>query len=146
MLWTILIAPFLGIGAYFHWRILEMESWPQAQAVILESRIKFVVSIDTRSSGGTWKPVIRYRYEVGGRTYTGNRVGSMNISSGMRDKIRDVIGRHPAGSKAQIHYNPSRPSEAVLEPLWIGLAYYFYAIGGLVSIIPLWRLFKRTRR
>lgn len=59
-------------------------------------------------------PRVVYTYSVDGKDYTSERI---SFASGYRAKEVDaVLSRYSAGQTVPVHYQPERPSEAVLEP------------------------------
>ncbi len=64
--------------------------------------------------GHTYGVDIRYRYQVGGATYEGDRFryggGSWSVSAW----AYEAVARHPVKSQTIVFYNPRNPSESVL--------------------------------
>ena len=85
-------------------------SWPAVQG-----RIEQSATYDRLGRSGivTW-PAIVFAYEVGGRPYTGNRVGWW-FAGPTGQGARDLVARYPAGRVVNVHYDPARPQDAVLE-------------------------------
>lgn len=60
---------------------------------------------------------IAYRYTVGGREYTGDRISFGSFYSSSRSgRAVEYFERYPPGSQAEVHYHRSHPEMAVLEP------------------------------
>gem|GEM_PF-1911918 len=57
---------------------------------------------------------IRYRYRVEGNEYEGNQVTAGHFRTEGAD--REWARRYPKGKSVRVYYNPTHPSEAVLEP------------------------------
>jgi len=107
-------------------------TWPTASGQVLVSE----VARRFRIGASSYVANVRYRYRVGNTDYEGGRVRFRNIF-GWQDAEREVY-RFPAGSRVTVHYNPSRPEEAVLRLTfsiapWLGLA-----VGGIVTLLGLW--------
>jgi hypothetical protein len=62
-----------------------------------------------------YRPVVEYAYQVRGRDYRGNQI-KLNVAvSGGQSYAERVVKRYPQGGEVAVHYNPARPSSAVLE-------------------------------
>ena len=91
----------------------DSKAWPAVEGVVLDSAI----ASDRDGGRQRFRPVIRYRYEVEGQRYEGSRIQSA-VKQGFRKytRARRVLDRYRAGSAIKVHYNPSRPGMAVLQP------------------------------
>ena len=91
----------------------ETKAWPAVEGVVLDSAI----AADRDGGRQRFRPVVRYRYEVAGQRYEGSRIQSA-VKQGFRKytRARRVLDRYRAGSAIKVHYNPSRPGMAVLQP------------------------------
>ena len=94
-------------------RDADSTAWPAVNGVILDSAI----AADRDGGRQLFRPVVRYRYEVDGRRYVGSRIQSA-ANEGFRKytRARRVLDRYRAGSTIRVHYDPSRPGMAVLQP------------------------------
>ena len=81
--------------------------WPSVEGVILESRVD-----DAHLE--MMKPVLRYRYEVNGRSHVGFRVSFSGYGIS-RDSMQRLIAPYPMGSIVRVHYDPDDPGCAVLD-------------------------------
>ena len=104
---------------------VAMKSWPVATGRILESKVEEYR--ESAGSSGTfsgsrakmtlYRPLVRYRYEVEGKRFNGDRITqSPGLNRGVADFATAVTQRYPVGSTVDVRYNPMRPNEAVLEP------------------------------
>jgi hypothetical protein len=98
-------------------RVASARRWPVVQGSVLESRVA-----ESRDSHGAWfyRPIITYRYEAVGHTYTNNVIafGSRSLSEGganAKKRAHETVARYPVGSLLPVHYHPQRPDQAVLE-------------------------------
>ena len=82
-------------------------SWSAADCTVLDSRVE--------GSGGTYRPVIRYRYEVNGMEYFSERFNFFEVSSSGREGKEAVVAEYPLGRIFTCFYDPSDPSQAVLD-------------------------------
>ena len=90
--------------------------------------------------------IIRYAFSVAGRDYQSTRryVGRPVLSGSPRDAAK-VLARYPLNAPVTVHYNPSNPAEAMLEPanlanVWLALAVAI-VFGGFGSL-ALWLLWS----
>jgi hypothetical protein len=61
--------------------------------------------------------VVRYRYEVGGERYEGSCIKwSAVVEFRKYSRARAMLDRYRSGSPVAVHYDPKRPSIAVLQP------------------------------
>jgi hypothetical protein len=132
--------------------------WPTTPGQILSARINTEIednltASDEGDSGNRHRPpedvmsgaTIRYTYRVGGRDYQSTRlcVGRPVLSGNPRD-AEAIVAKYPANAQVSIHYNPSNPAEAMLEPLNLISAYVLLlgALGfggmGLVALSAAW--------
>ena len=110
-------------------QIRRVRAWPSATGRIVSARS---VARDVRSnqyrstrSGSVTKFLTRetietrnfaevsYSFDVGGKTYRGNRVG---IGSSPRSfDVAATLKRYPQGQAVTVYYNPSNPEDCLLE-------------------------------
>ena len=115
-IFVMLGAAVLYFGARNERTAKQSASWPTAQGRIVESRL--IESTSTDSDGMTstsYKPSIRYTYEVGGKKYQGDR---LNRGMGMAydaGTARGIMARYPMDGAVTVYYNPAAPAEAALE-------------------------------
>jgi hypothetical protein len=94
-------------------RASESEAWPQVDGLVLES------AVATVRDGGRqmYRPVIRYRYEVDGERYEGNRIKRAALEEFRKySRARAMLDQYRSGSQIAVHYDPERPGVAVLQP------------------------------
>jgi hypothetical protein len=113
----------LSVGVFITIKSLRTEHWPVTEGIVRSAEQKS----ESGSDGGTtYSAAVTYTYQVGGASYTGEKVsiGQMSASSSYAQKI---LNRYPVGKKVSVHYAPGDPTEAVLETgihggTWICLA------------------------
>jgi hypothetical protein len=88
------------------------EAWPAVQGVVIESTVAA-----KREGRQLYRPVVRYRYEVGGERYEGSRI-QWAASAAYRKytRARRILDRYRSGQTIKVHYDPKRPGVAVLKP------------------------------
>lgn len=104
----------------------RMQSWQPVSAQVESATLQS----HRGSKGGTTHSVsVRYRYEVGGVTYTGQRAAiherADNIGSFQEQLGRRLKGAQRTGTPVQVWVNPARPAESIadrsLRPGLLGL-------------------------
>jgi hypothetical protein len=89
-------------------RARRSQSWPTTLGTVLEARVE-----ERSGEKKKYRPIIRYAYAVNGAAYESDRYsfGSTRQSKNAADGL---CAKYPPGSQVQVHYDPARPSEAVL--------------------------------
>lgn len=117
---------FAVIGFVSRRRAEISKSWPTAPGEIITSTIVQHESTDSDGSSSTsYEPVVEYRYTVIGNPMMGKKIAFGANQFDYRT-AQKVVARYPAGAQVQVHYNPDKPTEAVLETR---------ANGGLVFLV-----------
>lgn len=133
-------------GVFLLYRFHEQAGWRQVDGRVLESSVTIIRSYN--SSGGSlsapvWTFTVRYRYQVDGRTYVGDRYSDDSQTADAKGgrpppaHLLALVARHPPGAPVRVHVAPGRPDRAVLRPMpliWQPLA---FGLGLLVLCIAL---------
>jgi Protein of unknown function (DUF3592) len=101
-----------------------MKLWPVAKGRVLSSTVEQYRAIagagnfgSTRVRMTLYRPVVVYEYEAAGQRFQGNRITqSPGINRGVPIFAEKTVQRYPSGSTVDVHFNPKRPGESVLEP------------------------------
>lgn len=102
----------LVLGSAFTWRHrLQMFHWPTVPGTMTQAQVEWRGS----RYRGYWQTTASYTYQVGNKTYRGQRVTPWTLQP-VQVEVRDFIEEHPAGSTVDVYYNPRRPGDAVLIP------------------------------
>jgi len=101
-------------------RAADSEDWPSVSGRVIESKV--VISSGGRF-GVTYDATVRYRYQVGEREYTGNRIAFLWIDASS-PKAERAIARYPRDAVVEVRVSPTNPTLSVLEP---GVHWYAYA-------------------
>jgi len=127
----------------------ESATWPTTEGKIVDSKV--VVHEETRtdddgdeSTSTVYRPNIRFSYSVNGLAYTADTwKGRMRVSTGAPKYSEGVVARYPVGRAVTVHYDPTQPDFAVLEPgnrdgatvpLIVGIVF------GLTGVLFLWAM------
>ncbi len=91
------------------------KSWLVAPGEIILSRAD---EMTVRTAGESFdrSVEIRYRYRAGAKDYEGHRVRFGQGGTLTALQADELTGKYPQGAHVDVHYNPQRPSESVLEP------------------------------
>jgi hypothetical protein len=64
-----------------------------------------------------YRPLVRYRYAVGGRTYEGgNRHANQPWPRTNIGTANEVVAKYHVGSPVTVFYDPANPAESAVEP------------------------------
>lgn len=61
------------------------------------------------------EPKLAYRYSVDGEDYLGHDIAATAINTSSEADAQKKIAPYPVGMEVSVHYNPSKPHDAVLE-------------------------------
>ncbi|MES9946794.1 MAG: DUF3592 domain-containing protein [Candidatus Thiodiazotropha sp.] len=114
--------PFFAIGLFFIYKTavsvfdaVQMASWEQAQGSLISAEVSHHRSDDTT----TYQAEARYRYQVNGVEYSGDRVaihgGSDNIGDFQQQLGRQLQKLYRKQQPVPVYYDPSDPNQAVLN-------------------------------
>lgn len=126
---------FGGIGIYFArlaWVARRARSWRQVAGRVIESRARQYPNPKTGSP--QHQAVVRYRYQVDGRTYEGYRVGIGARWDTSRRGTRRRLGRYAKGQEVAVYVHPTRHGVSTLEPRAPVQVYLFAALGALLAV------------
>jgi len=125
-LFTLLPLLFIGIGTYqVYDQHCKITTFQPVRATVMDTRIEQRTSRDSDGrTQTTYKPVVKYRYEVNGRSYTAQSVTPIGLSAG-RAWAQRIIDRYPKGTTTTAYYNPENPGEAFLLRQYSFFPYVF---------------------
>jgi hypothetical protein len=128
----------------------ESETWPVTGGKVVTSAL----GSSRVKSGSTYRKVIQpdvdYTYEMNGSAHRGWRVSFEYIEG--EGRSQKVIEKYPVGSAVTVHYDPTDPSQSVLESggavktpksPWVGVALFAF-LGIFGCAMPLILSFKKT--
>jgi hypothetical protein len=96
---------------------IEARRWTAVPAVVDQWEHRSQRTSGSKGTTTTWRVEARYRYPVGGREYTGTRVGFAdgwdNFSDDYRNRAIDAI-RNPPSGQVVAWVDPANPARAVL--------------------------------
>ena len=120
-------------AAYLAW---DGRTWPVTEGQILISKMKVV----SDAEGTDDSPVVRYRYSVNKRTYTGTRIGFRSSIGGLfksRKRAEEVLKEYLKDSSVSVYFHQDNPQLAVLKRGigWDNIVYL--ALGATLSLLGL---------
>jgi hypothetical protein len=103
----------IGTQSYGIWRARRQtgQAWPTVPGTVLESTLE-----RHGISGDRYAAVVRYRYRVGEKDYTSNRIRAGGRQVVPRASAQALADKYPLGARVRVHHDPERPAHAVLEP------------------------------
>jgi Protein of unknown function (DUF3592) len=115
---------FLGLGIFLIYRTQQSkkkaqvsQSWPSTTGQITDSQVSRSQSTDSDGDTSTsYSAQVAYTYQVGEQTYSGKQIAfGFNPSYSSESKAQADAARYPVGSQVPVYYDPSKPSDAVLQ-------------------------------
>ena len=123
------------VALHTAWRCARAGSWPTVPGEILQSGLEDKTDDDSEGTTTTrYKPRLRYRYAVKGKTYMGDRVSFGFEWHGFQWTAQRVADRYPVGKRVRVHVSPADPEETSLET-GVTLASIGALAGGIAMIV-----------
>lgn len=136
-------AYFIARRAWEKVQARDSQAWPAVPGVVQWSKVER----KRMRSSVLHSLAVRYRYDVGGRTYEGESLAFAPRWFADGAKVEQLARKYPAGANVMVHVDPAAPDNAVLETsedlafqadwrIWISLGAPFIAalIAGLRSL------------
>jgi hypothetical protein len=60
-------------------------------------------------------PTVRYAYDVGGNSHSADKIAFKVFLNMTQLQAQTVLDKYPVGAAVGVHYQPSDPSQSVLE-------------------------------
>ena len=126
----------------------ETVQWITVEVHVIESSVS--QSTHSAAAGGyttTYRPKIRYTYEVGNKSFDSetygyhSTLGPGGYNANSRPSVQKIVDQYPTGSPATAYYNPDDHSESVLDngppkTNWmINLTFMLAAFLGIAMIV-----------
>ena len=101
-------------GLWNAWQKAEVtRRWTPTPCRIVSARVGS--ERPTPNSNVAYRAEVRYRYEFGGQTYTGERIRRVEGATGHQDAALRRVQKFPTGMETTCWVNPASPQEAVLQ-------------------------------
>lgn len=133
-------------GLYVAWqKAEETRRWTPTPCRIISARV--VTERPTPHSDPEHVPEIRYRYDFGGRTYTGDHIKRVDGPTAHETEAQKRVEAYPVGTETTCWVNPAKPDHAVLQhssraalySIWFPLLFVAGGIG------MAWNALRRRR-
>ena len=125
-----LIFFFLSVSSYREILIeRQATAWPKVQGNVFVSK-----TLQRTYKHHDYTPIVRYKYIVAGRIYTGGAISFGPAFGGTESEAADVASHYPIGS-VLVTYNPKYPEQAVLFIGTIRQSLFTNLYGSLASCI-----------
>jgi hypothetical protein len=125
------------------------QSWPPIEAEITASRV--VEGSYRDPDDGRWytsrQAEIEYEYTIGGRRYTGTKLGPTGQAS--NEAADATVAKYPVGARVEAFYDPANPADAALsrEVGSVGKILRAIGIGSFVLGLPfIWLAIRFLRK
>ena len=99
-------------------------------SVVVGTLLKVILL--TRKFYQYYQPVVKFTYEVEGKTFKSNRIMFGEVSSLYGNLPIEIVQKYPEGKNVIVFYNPYKPQEAVLETGLTKKSFIPFARGYLV--------------
>jgi uncharacterized protein DUF3592 len=130
---VILVGGLLGLVPLgLEWGSADASSdWPSTRGAVTSSSLSSTKHVRAGSSE-TWTVHVSYSYKVGGASHVGTAIHKGGFPSyDSKSEARAVLSRYGEGAAVTVFYDPSNPSDAVLEP-GVGAATGSLGVGALL--------------
>src|SRR5687768_4666568 len=127
----------LLVGPFFVWKGLSelitasrAKSWPTVQGTVTSSSLQ---ESSGRRGRTKYTPVIKYGYEVNGKTYTGDRIDTGGKSTSSIDFATETLSRYAKGQAVTVYYESKSPEISLLQPGTAAENWLVFAIGLIMT-------------
>jgi len=151
MIWSQLFffLMFCSPGVFLLWSVWrgvhvvkESKSWPSVPGRIIHTSCREDVtkSDENNEADTTWyTPIVRYEYQVGRRTYQGNRIAFSEERYTSIERASEVLGTFAGGHPVTVFYDPAKPRDAVLhrrnkENIFAAVAGWILVVMGIAML------------
>lgn len=122
------------------------KAWPSTEGVVTHSEVKEHVSSEGKSS---YRYSLQYNYMVKGRAFSDSDIShSQDLSFSKKHKAVELQTQYPVGSPIIVHYDPLKPSDALLDVSSsisdysiFSLGIIFFITGALILLNPIFNIF-----
>ena len=88
----------------------KAKSWPTTTGVITFSKSQKGCG----RYGGSYYPVVQYRYESHGTVHVGSQIAFGGMGCGSQDDASEVVANYRVGHAVKVYTNPQNPDVAVI--------------------------------
>jgi hypothetical protein len=103
-------------GFYLRHRIVETKSWPKAKGVITRSGLSKFNTTDVKPWLASYTPDIQFVFNVDNKKYKSDKITwGGYMASNQKSMLEPFLNKYPLGKEIEVLYNPSKPSDCVVE-------------------------------
>jgi len=111
-----------------------MARYTKTTATVLGGQIGTGIGGDGRVS---FIPVITYRYEVGGQTYTNDRFTQNTVGRNRQGAVQKIVDKYPPNSTIEIFYNVDNPEDSFVQKGFGSGINLFLRLTAIIAIVVL---------
>lgn len=111
IIWTTLVLCFDAFVGYGMVKAVLAQSYPETRGEVVHSELERHSGED----GYTYGADIHFTYEVEGQRFTNEEYAYGAWNNSDSSGARKMLRKYPVGKTVRVYYNPSDPSDAVLE-------------------------------
>jgi hypothetical protein len=105
----------IGVGiliytVYQRRRMEASDNWPRVTGKITRTGVEVV----NDGESNNFVASVLYNYVVGGRTYTGRRIGFSRRQYVRRKRAEEEADKYPVGATVDVYFDPKEPWDGVL--------------------------------
>jgi hypothetical protein len=113
-------------------KVEESATWPITPGRVNSSSVTRQYHHDNDGGGHySYTPVVQYTYSVMGQSFTSNRI-SFGIRNSSQGSANATVQRYPSGAPVNVHFDPAKPQDSVLEVTQSKTAFGCQLVGGVV--------------
>lgn len=131
----------LWYGVSLHRLRRRVLSWPRAPGTVIHRDVaQSTRAGKTSVAAFRYEAFVRYRYQVNGSTYTGDKLYLVGWATGSYKNRKHFLDKIP--DEVSVYYNPQNPADACLFPHDLGSILLGYGVGlatcffGFVLLLP----------
>lgn len=115
LLWTAIAGIPIFIEVLAESKARASLKWLSVDGEVVHCRLKQGTAHAGESATGIfYKPDVKYKYKIGGESYTGQRI-DFGTTGATKDWAKKRAAEYQKGKTVTVYYNPKDPREAVLE-------------------------------
>ncbi len=113
LFWNGMVSVFLSVVLWSFAASLDARwRYEQTDGNVVEAQVLSPPGGD----GEEYRAQVVYRYTVGERSYTSDRIGASESWQADARGPRRFVRDHPPGTRVLVYYDPANPDEAILDP------------------------------
>ena len=115
------------------WRAARASRWPTVSGQVISSHVEEGPASSRMIRVPTYRAIVGYAYEVGGKRWIAHRVFFGDDLSKSGNSALDMVNKYQLDTLVRVSYDPHNPSNAVLETGIRGEHVVWSALGLLIG-------------